>query len=230
MGNTYQRPTKQQANAYPYNTLPLYLDGKIMCCFGIFPKRMVPYDIMNNVLQLDSVVLWGLAAICLWTTYEAWKFVFPGVFFLIWAIYATTLRCKWVTLFKKNTLEVSFCFYFWLRTIILWGNLLRCVALVAWLLNDLSQSYTKRESAPNLTHTDLDRMHESYVGTYWQEIASRSYGILLTYTNLFSDAYQLAVGCALRSAHYKLQVDKRELEKQGVKVEIDQNNVQVNVC
>ena len=235
MGNR-MAVTKEVAESYPYNSLPMAQDGKIICCFALFPVRMYPATIANWVLGLDTI---ALGAACIYflalLTKDARRGVFGLVMCLAGFAWALTLYLKWVKFLKEGRLQKWWCCYFYTRQTSAWIMLLYAIAvckffcflkyLAAWLLNDISEAYENRKFAPKLTASEINRLHETYAGTYWQEIATRTVMLGVDYTLIIGSTWWLAVGCAAYTAMHKMMGDKRRMD--APEVEDSGNGVQI---
>merc|ERR1712183_381663 len=140
---------------------------------------------------------------------ERWMSVFPGIGYLAFAILTWTLRCKWQKWTEANSsVTCPFMCYIWTRKIIIWITVIFYLAVISWMMMDIKRAYENREHAPSLGHSELDRLHKKYIGTYWQEIgaryASTTYSILV----VIALAYGLMINCALEKA-YKVLVELR---------------------
>jgi hypothetical protein len=94
-------------------------------------------------------------------------------------------------------------------------------------LNDISEAYENRRFAPKLTASELNRLHETYAGTYWQEIATRTVLLGANYTIIILSTWWLAIGCAAYTAMQKMMGDKSKMD--APEAEDSGNGVQIAV-
>lgn len=94
-------------------------------------------------------------------------------------------------------------------------------------MNDISEAYENRRFAPKLTASEINRLHEEYAGTYWQEIATRTVLLGVNYTIIILSTWWLAVGCAAYTAMQKMMGDKRKMD--APEAEDSGNGVQIAV-
>merc|ERR1712086_107311 len=215
MGNT-QTVSKDVSQKYPYNSLPMAQDGKILCCFAIFPVRIHPSRIANLVLGLDLVgitgsIIWHFALLT-----KTLNALFGLLIVLPYFGLVLTLYLKWVKFLREDRLQKWWCCYYYFRQTCGWAWLLYSIAVAAWLLNDISEAYENREFAPPLAATEINRLHKGYVGTYWQEIASRSILLMANYSAIALSTWWIAVGCAAYTAMHKMMGDQRRIKAESI--------------
>ena len=80
-------------------------------------------------------------------------------------------------------------------------------------MNDISEAYENRKFAPALTATEINRLHKGYIGTYWQEITTRTLLLGLNYELMAATIWWIAIGCAAQTAMHKLMGDKRRMDQ-----------------
>lgn len=136
MGNR-MAVTKEVAQSYPYNSLPMAQDGKIMCCFAFFPVRMYPATIANMVLGLDTISVAGACIYFLALLTKTIRALLGLLICIAGFIWVLTLYLKWIKFLKEGRLQKWWCCYYYTRQVCGWMWLLYAITVCKffWLTN-----------------------------------------------------------------------------------------------
>ena len=222
MGNNKSKKERPPIpNEYPFNTMEFDVDGKINCCFFFFLTRMRPQEIINWVMLFDicfSVLLFvGYAFL----VQKRWMSVGPALIFAIYGILVSVLRCKWAKWMENGTsISGRMKCYIYCRKTVLWFYLLLLVSTIGWMMMDIKRAYRNREFAPPQTHSEISRLHSTYVGTYWQEVGARSATAVYCLLTVIGIAYCLMINCAQEKAYKVLEVLRSKNGHTGQPIDI----------
>ena len=211
---------------YPYNSLPV--DNKMWCCLGCFPKRLHPYSILGYILLFDGL-FWGIIALgSFQVVFQRWWNVLSMLFGIYQAVYSLILYKNLLRYYDDNLLRRKIKVWFVIRLIVLLVYLIGVIAMIAWSYNQLEHAYSEMLKAPMLTHEEFIRQKKGYIGTYWQEISSKSaYIAIQCCFFLINVVYLLVLGCTGYEAYTLLERQKerklKEIEMKDLEIGNDGN-------
>lgn len=119
MSNEQNEPQEVKVNQYPLSLYPT--DGKMQCCFLIFPVRLYPKQVLDAVLIQDMFLGFIWAVIGLYYTYYDTRWWYGTLYMcginITQCIFAYSIWCRYgrILIGAGTSLKRNYCVFSFIR-------------------------------------------------------------------------------------------------------------------
>lgn len=224
---------------FPYN-IGKKDEGKLLCCWLMYPKKMYPHEILNAYFVLQLVIAGILIMTGLFNL--QWN-IYSGMFFqvggLVNIIFVPILMRYYIVWFTNNK-TCAFKTWFYYQTVVCVYGILWWTALLTWRLFHLNKALRSSEKNDEKNHlllrvqqsgrttSDDPGFIERPVGSY-EEVAQQNGAaaelvLLLQITQIYNMYLHATAYCAMNK--FIKQKDQKITDDR--KYEIVKNDIESN--